>query len=235
MTKAPESYADVARLRGQEVLLYTMFGSYQGEWMLLAFGDPFYILYTGLYGSCSGCDDIEVRFHYDGEHADEVLAAFLANYTPFAEIPRETARNLVTAGILSQVVPRNTRSYWDEENLNIDQWTKEAEFIIKLRENLPITTEEILTVRNQESRRQAIERRNISTFMDDVDGVVLDTDERGDRLMKLSNDLRYLWLKDGSTDREYVLRVPDDAGSVLEGKAWSFDLPPDQYTPILET
>ena len=48
-------------------------------------------------------------------------------------------------------------------------------------------------------------------------------------------DIKLLSLKDSSTDRKYLLRVPPEINTYKEGVAWTFGLNADDYKPVIET
>lgn len=228
MTDFPivNDYDDVARLRGQRPLLYQQFGSYQGEWLCFAVDADNYYLYKDWFGSCSGCDALQTA-HFD---TPEKVQEFIDGYPTFAEIPRATARNLALAGTLGQIFPANVRT----GEIPYDEVIQEAAMLIQLEEGLPITNGQILFTRNQETRRRGIEQRGIAQFMTEVNAQTIH-EEGVDRLMRFDDGSTYLWLQDGSTDREYVLRVPPEMQRVREAKAWTFNVSEKEYAPLIET
>ena len=219
-----QSYADIAVIQGYRRLLYQRFGDYQGEWMLFAVGGPDdeYAIYRDWYGSCSGCDALEQ--HGVGLTSREEAERFASKYSPFALVPRETMRNLVLAETLPSIFPANFR----EEGA--DAFAFECSLIARLEEEMPLDAEMALASRNQETRRQIMERIGIEEFV-----TALLHADGSDKLVTCSDGGHYLWLKDASTPREYLLRVPPDTKTVVEGKAWSFGITPDEYAPIRET
>lgn len=228
MTDFPivNDYDDVARLRGQRPLLYQSFGSYQGEWLCFAVDADNYYVYKDYFGSCSGCDALQDA-HFD---TPEKVQEFVDGYPAFAEIPRATARNLALAGTLGQTFPANVRT----GEVPYDEVVQEATLLIKLEEGLPITVEETLATRNQETRRRVIERDGIADFMGKVNATITHADGE-DKLVRFGDGSTYLWLQDASTDREYVLRVPPEMQRVREAKAWTFNVPEQEYAPLIET
>lgn len=220
--ETPESYADVARLRGDRVLLYQEFGSYQGEWAMfsLSVEGGFYRIWRGWYGSCSGCDDLQAR----GFGSKEDVDAFLDEYRPFAEIPRDTARRLAANGSFMQVFPANFR-----EEFATDQLVNEIEVQIKIEEDLPVSFADAARSMSQETRRRVLERIEIEEHINRI------VDEDGaDRLIIIDGDT-YLHLQDSSTPRRYLLRVPDTMERVRQAKAWTFNIDEDEYDPVIET
>lgn len=230
MTRAPESYRDIASLRGQIPLLYQSFGDYQGEWVLFARDKKQYLIYRGSFGSCSGCDDLQNEF-YGEETTQSRVDDWVAKYPPFVEIPRTTACNLAKGGTVSQVFPANVR---DSGEIPYDEVIAEATLLIKLEEGLSITVEETLGTRNQETRRRIIERDGIAAFLANVNAIITHVDGE-DKLVRFGDGETYLWLQDASTDREYILRVPADMERVKQAKAWSFNVKENEYAPLIET
>lgn len=218
-------YDDIARVQGHAVLLFERIGSYQGTWIMLSKFEGSYYLWQDWYGSCSGCDALEAHTP-DG---DEEILAFLADYKPFAIVLEDVARvACVESDSWHSLMPANTRD--DGES----QFEVEARLIVKLDLDIPLSQEEILGTRNQETRRHGIEQFGIAAFLKTQGAEMLDEDERHDKLMRFEDGSLYLWLQDGSTDREYILRVPPDTVSVLNGKAWGFQLKPEEYRPLIE-
>ncbi len=46
---------------------------------------------------------------------------------------------------------------------------------------------------------------------------------------------KFIKVKDYSTDKLVLLRVPPTIKSIEEGRAWTFDVPPDEFKPLMET
>jgi len=225
---APTSYADIAGIHGRRTLLYREFGSYQGEWLMVALGDE-YAIYKGWYGSCSGCDHLQAEFGGDMADADRVRA-FADEYRPFALIPRKTAANLARRRSFKTVFPANMRGEYSD--VNIDQFSDETELIIALEEDMPLTVEDALRSINQETRRRIFEKIGVKQVISEVVAHGKDTP---DTLVRLVDDGVYLHLHDASTDREYLLRVPPDMRDINAAKAWTFGISQNEYAPLIET
>ena len=93
--------------------------------------------------------------------------------------------------------------------------------------------------KNAEVRRVMQERMG-SRFVSELGGVVIDSNPRGTLYeVALPNDpepvARYVQVQDGSTQRQYFLRVPPTIQSAAEAVAWSFGLPGKEYSPAQET
>lgn len=228
--RVPQSYADVATFRGERVLLYRQFGSYQGEWVLFSIAGDEYHLYRGWYGSCSGCDSLQAM-QATSVVTREDVDEFISDYHPFAEIPRVTARKLAANGTFSQVFPANYRS--DYSDLNMDELVAEIETQIKLEEDLPLGKDDAMRAMSQETRRRVLEKINVLQMI--VRVIDEDADDKLVAIEGKEEEEVYLWLQDSSTTRKYLLRVPPEMARVKEAKAWTFYLQEDEYHPLLET
>lgn len=65
------SYSEALSAAGAEVVVFQMFGDYQGSWWAkVIYGDrPLWV--TGSYGSCSGCDAFQADFGYSDPACDD--------------------------------------------------------------------------------------------------------------------------------------------------------------------
>jgi hypothetical protein len=217
-----DSYREVATFNGQRPLFYQEFGSYQGEWVLFALGDEDYVIYRDWYGSCSGCDSLQADCPRTQEQAEEFARA----YRPFCEIPRLTASKLAQNGTFETVFPANFR---DGGGVDLEGVVDEIETLVKLEEELPVTAEDAWRAKSQETRRRVLEKLDVQKLIDSVREI------DGDDSLVVINKEVYLWLKDSSTPRRYLLRVPPEMKRVREAKAWTFGLSEDEYAPLIET
>jgi hypothetical protein len=106
-----------------------------------------------------------------------------------------------------------------------------------------LTARQALDEPNAELRRLMLERIGPERFVREAAPTVLDTDmDRGGmrRLMRVNieGDEPYVALevRDPSTERSYLLRVPPDMDNCRRAAAWiaGFDNP-DDYAPVIET
>ncbi len=233
-------YTLAAEARGQRVLWYRRFGSYQGEWLIFACDDEMFYVYRGGYGSCSGCDHVEGTFHAGGEVAadsDEVQK-FIAVYPSFLEMRREAAVRVVRAndGSLTPVLPANQRSWYVEGD---DATIGRQLALAVLAETSEITAAEILEIDNMEARREAIERMGATWFRDTLGARLIDC-EGDNGLWHFDREapqepFAFLYVKDGSSERRYVLRVDPRHASYHAARAASFGMTPEQFKPVRET
>ena len=234
-------YTMVAEARGQRVLWFRRFGSYQGDWLLLARDDDRYYLYKDYYGSCSGCDSIEAEFSWGEklEPTDNKVQEFIKAYPSFLEMTPRGALNVAQRdNSLLKVLPRNRRDWYDS-----NEWASEAvgyqlALVVKHEEGV-ITAHEILDMDNQELRREAIEKYTAELFVRDLDAKLIDS-EGDDHLYFFFRDdgpepFVFLYLKDASTERRYVLRTNPTHRKVREARAASFGIPADRFDLVQET
>lgn len=232
-------YSIVAWCRGHEILFYREFGSYQGDWAMVSYCDGEYYVWKGYYGSCSGCDAYEADMGSDMGYGDHMASGegtqkFAKDYTPFLEVPASTMRNLATQGWKSvgQILPANIRAE-TIDGYDWDALAKDVALIAKLKESLPISSTDVLEAGDQEIKQRALKTYGYERFLADVDAKTLD--ETGDNRLVGIADIKLLSLKDSSTDRRYLLRVPPDITGVQEGVAWTFNLQKEEYRPLVET
>lgn len=128
----------------------------------------------------------------------------------------------------------------DEKNADItfaEGWDKESsdnlnDFLLLIEENLE--PKKVLEVKNAEIRRYLIKRIGYENIKNDVQAEVLHKDGTSE-LLKFNNGECYVKVKDTSTDREYLLFVPNNIKTCREGIAWTFGLKENEYNPIIES
>lgn len=233
MTNIPftfNSYDLVARVNGQTPIFYRMFGSYQGEWLMIGADKENYYIYKDYYGSCSGCDSLEAEDPQTLEDAKK----FAEGYPPFAVVPKEVMKNKAVNGTLREIFPANLEISLDGET-TWEALVEEISVIVKSLEGV-VSAKEILSLKNLEIRREAVDRYGEERFMEDLGAEIIDKNN-DNYLMRVEQEppFVFLKLKDSSTDRRYMLRVPPEIKSVLGGIAWSFGLEENDYKPEVET
>lgn len=227
-----DSYRDVLE-KGHdvEVIYYRQFGSYEGDWIALAKNKEFYFIYKDYYGSCSGCDSLEAWCGYEGQSLAEIKK-FAKNYKPFIEIPKDTAINLVEKGTLKTVLPKNQRDHSYDE-FSWKDLERDFSFVIKLEENIDIAAEDIMLVKDLELQQRALKKYGYEKFAKELGAEIVHEDKFG-KLIKVG-DITFVKVKDASTPREYLLRVPSEMKRAKQAVAWTFNMPEEQYNPIKET
>lgn len=234
-----DGYEIVALARGQEVVYFRQFGSYQGEWLLVSHKDETYYIYKDSHGSCSGCDSLEAanldRYGDEpGVLPDDIdLLKFIEDYQPCSELSREVAVSFILRGEFLELFPANIRTYeyGDISAEGLAGAALQVALLIKSREGI-IKAREILDIRNAEQRREAMDRYGTEHCMNDLDATVLHTD--GDNylcsLERPGEELFvFLNVKDTSTPRRYLIRVPPTMERVKQALAWTFDLKEEEY------
>ena len=106
-----DDYSIVAEAKGHKVVFYQEFGSYQGEWLMVSRDKDNYYIWSGDFGSCSGCDSLQADLidGFSDTVSQEAIDQFSSGYTPFATVPRATAKEMVKKGTLETIFPRNLR------------------------------------------------------------------------------------------------------------------------------
>jgi hypothetical protein len=221
-------YEVIAWANEQDVVYYKEFGGYQGEWILISRDKENYFIYKGWYDSCDGCDN----FGGANIKTKEDAKNFAEYYPPFLVIPKETMMNLCKNRTLLSVFPENIR----DECFQIDlkETANDTIVAVKLLENLDIELNDILQCRNAEIKQKALKKFTYERFVNEAKPEIIDKDERGQQLFRLE-DIVLLYLKDYSTDRKYLLRVPPEMKKVKQAIAWTFNKEEEDYNPIIET
>jgi hypothetical protein len=238
-THVEVGYPMVAEVQGHRVLFYRQFGSYQGEWLLFSYFEEHFYIWKDWYGSCSGCDAIEGTFYSSGSRAidDPEVVEFCKGYHPFLKMAVSSAVQIAEKrGTLQHLLPANLRTELsDEGEANIG---RQLALIVKGEAGV-ISATEILEIDNQETRRIAIERFDAELFIRDV-GAVMVAKEGENVLYALTRpegeeDFVFLYVKDPSTERRYILRVPPGTRTVNAARAFTFGIPEREFTLAEET
>lgn len=234
-----QSYTMVAEARGQRVLWYRQFGSYQGEWLLFSRDDDLYYVYKGSYGSCSGCDHLEGYFGYEDEPLTPEhpkVQEFIADYQSFLEMKPDAALRIVERdGNLLHVLPKNRREWYDDD-FDHEVVGRQLALVVKYEEGA-ITAAEILELDNQEIRRAALEKYGAERFATDIEAVEIDR-EGENVLMRLDRSpepFAFLYVKDSSTERRYILRVDPAHTTAQAARAASFGMDSERFVLAEET
>jgi len=102
-----------------------------------------------------------------------------------------------------------------------------------------LTSQDIIHCENAEIRRFLLMRYGYDNFIRDVQGKLIHKD--GDRQLieinwnKKEEPIKLVKVKDASTDRIYLLRVPPKTRTCQEAVAFTFGFKSEQYHPIKET
>jgi hypothetical protein len=98
---------------------------------------------------------------------------------------------------------------------------------------------DITSCRNAEYRRILMQRFGYEKFLKEMDGIVIHR-EGENSLVRIDwhrdeQPMKLVRVKDASTDRFYVLRVPPETKTCREGISWTFGLNESEYHPVKET
>lgn len=229
-------YPIIAWANGQDLILYQEFGSYQGEWLMLTKNEKEYFVYKDYYGSCSGCDawqgwDTRPWGERDQGMPLSMAKDFAKDYKSFIEVPRETMLNLVRAGTLKKIMPANIRESYSD--VSYDDFCADAQIAVKVAEDIDVTAADILACKNQEIKQAALKRFGYERFVAEVKMDEIHRD--GENALLRNGDVVFAYVKDSSTPRRYLLRVPPNMKTVHEAIAWTFGMLPKEYAPLIET
>jgi hypothetical protein len=103
----------------------------------------------------------------------------------------------------------------------------------KLAENVDVTADDILKAPNQELKQRALKLFGYERFVAEVEMEEIHRD--GENALLRKGDIVFAYVKDSSTPRRYLLRVPPNSKTVHEAIAWTFNMRPDEYRPLVET
>lgn len=215
-------------------MFYRQYGSYRGEWLMMTRGESAYQIIKDSYGSCFGCDSYGVTFGWNGPaltRENETVRKFCEEYKPFAEVPIATMINLVKNGTLRQILPKNVQDYGGD--INYDETCADIALNVKLIEKQDFTATDILACTNAELQQEALKLYGYERFLADVKADTLHTD--GENTLVSVGEIKFVSVKDASTNRRYLLRVPPQMKRTKEAIAWTFGLDESQYKPSIET
>lgn len=122
---------------------------------------------------------------------------------------------------------------------------KEYILFKRLHENQKISAREIMNCKNLELRRALLERFGYEKMLNELGGHMIDAEgnyilfkmdfREVNESVKLNEDVKLLKMKDSSTERWYVLRVPPNVKNCTEAVSWSFNTPVEEYKLEVET
>lgn len=223
-------YTIVAEARGQQPLWFRRFGSYQGEWLLLAVDENLYYVYKDYYGSCTGCDALQAD-----SPGPETVQEFIKAYPSFLEMRKAAALDIAQReGNLLAVLPKNVNMNF--EGMSAEHVGRQLALVVK-HDQGEIDAEEILEFDNMELRREGIEKFGAERWVEQIGAEVVNI-EGDNSLMRLDRHdepFCFLYLKDGSTPRRYVLRVAPEHETVNAARAASFGIEPSRFHLSVET
>lgn len=111
-------YGDViTKGKGLDLIFYKTYGSYQGDWIIVAKNNTEYFIFKGHYGSCSCCDSLESFENYKGDEfwTEEKIKEFSDYYEPFIVVGKDDFIRLCKAGQLKTIMPANTRLGFEDD------------------------------------------------------------------------------------------------------------------------
>lgn len=103
--------------------------------------------------------------------------------------------------------------------------------------NGTLRAKDILKCRNAEIRSRLLQQYGYEKLVKEVQGQVVSNDgeSRLIDVMAGNERLRFVKVRDSTTKKVYVLRVPPFVKNCREAIAWTFGLSVEEYNPIKET
>jgi hypothetical protein len=229
--------AFITETLGLDKVYFAKFSDYQGIWLLVAKDVDNYYIYKDYFGSCSGCDELEGEFDKGEVELSKAQAFVEKHYHPFLTISKGQMAEIVKSGNLELLFPKNVRTYDDK----IDYADVESDIMLSLAMDQGLVTGDlILKAKNQEIKQKALKQLGYEEFVKQVHSTIIHTDGP-DELIEIvsgipkTDPIKFLHVKDVSTERMYLLRVPPTIQRVKQGKAWTFGMGEEEYLPIKET
>jgi hypothetical protein len=151
--------------------------------------------------------------------------------------PREVIRDEM--GRVSGIRIARMREAAEENRL--DQLKKrlvgETNLRLKLNTNAPITAKEVLECENQTLKHRALVAFGYERFVEEVGAEAIDVDGENSllRVRGTQPNIMFVYVKDATGDKRYLLRVPPGMQRVREAIAWTFGMTEREYQPEVET
>lgn len=102
-----------------------------------------------------------------------------------------------------------------------------------------LKAKDIMSCTNMEIRRFLLRRFGYEKFVEELKGNIIHRDGTSELINinwhKEEEPIKLVKVKDVSTDRIYVLRVPPTVKTCHEGISYTFGLKPEEYNPEIET
>lgn len=115
----------------------------------------------------------------------------------------------------------------------------ETQLRLKLRSGAPITPQEVISCENQTLKHRALVACGYERFVAEVGATTIDVDGEGSLLRiepgGTGRPIMFVYVKDATGDKRYLLRVPPTMSRVREAIAWTFGMREREYKPIVET
>jgi len=129
---------------------------------------------------------------------------------------------------------RKAKQSWKDGQI----FHKLQDYLLFLRAD-KLTAREILSCRNVEIRTLLLNQFGHERLIKELEGIVIH--QEGDsQLIKLdlgniTEPIRVIKVRDSSTKKYYILRVPPTVKTCKQAIAWTFGMEEDEYDPIKES
>lgn len=115
----------------------------------------------------------------------------------------------------------------------------ETQLRLKLSAGAPITPQDVIDCDNQTLKHRALVACGYERFVEEVGATTVDVDGE-DSLIQLNpsgtnQPIQFVYVKDATSDKRYLLRVPPTMRRVREAIAWTFGMGEREYRPEVET
>ncbi len=161
----------------------------------------------------------------------ESAKEFAEKYKPFLIVPVDTMKNICEKGKLMEIIPANIRD--DVSEISFSEAVSDITVLVKIEEKIEISALEILNMANAELQQRALSSFGYEKFIEESGSEIIHSD--GESKLFAVGNMRFISVKDSSTSRRYILRVPPDIERVTQGVAWTFDMTENEYQPLVET
>ncbi len=122
-------------------------------------------------------------------------------------------------------------SNWFDKNWEDECYKTLKDYTLLIKED--INPLKVLKISNMEVRRFLMKRIGYDKIKDDASVKVIHQDGTSE-LLDINGD-KYVKVRDSSTQREYLLYVPEHIKECKQGIAWTFDLTEKEYNPIIQS
>ena len=250
-------YEVIAWARREKIVFYGEYPSSDPRslvftWVLVTKSENKYLFFTGTWQPAC------IEYTHSGPKAvrvEDSIDFLVESGRPITRAMAEKwagayqPQRVISAGIVDGFI-WDDKSWFDEFKDEDKRFCFSDFYVaVKLAEGVELTWGDVEYVRDLELRAKALEKYGLVRYIRER-AKIIDTD--GENLLcttgeteagalgRLSPPLRtFLWsfvlVKDSSSGRHYMLRVPPTMETVRESIAWTFGMEKDEYQPEIET
>lgn len=229
------TYEWLAVGRGHRPVYYQEFGGRRGNWFLISTsteGGRRYYMDWGEYGGCSRCD---MFLRMVGDSGRRPGAIGEIHPRPRGMIDRA---DIVRTAMDDRY---DSSRFWYQLRGRFDMRVAQQETAaaVCLLEGFQPAARHVLGTRNVTIRDQLLRRMGYERFLDEVGGLVVATDDKGQEIIHTADgsqrNVALVRVICPTTGNRYLLRIPPDIFDVQAAIAWTFRKQPNQWRPEKET